>query len=137
MASRMKSWRDRLEQSREPEVKRLSSPFAGLVPGTQMLVSSPREVNEWIRAIPYGKTHTVEHLKQNLVRRHGAEAACPASIMIFLRVVAEAAWEELEDGAEVDQVTPFWRVIEPDSKIARKLSCGAQFIREQRDREAF
>jgi hypothetical protein len=32
-------------------------------------------------------------------------------------------------------VTPFWRVIDERSPIAKKLSCGVDMVREQRERE--
>jgi hypothetical protein len=35
-----------------------------------------------------------------------------------------------------DEPTPFWRVIAPDSPLARKLSCGPDFIRYRRALEA-
>lgn len=49
--------------------------------------------------------------------------------------MAEAAWEEIELGKEPDLVTPFWRVIEPSSSIAKKLSCGLEFIEAMRSQE--
>jgi hypothetical protein len=34
------------------------------------------------------------------------------------------------------QITPFWRVIEPKSALAKKLTCGPEFIEEMRAAEA-
>ena len=59
----------------------------------------------------------------------------PASTAIFLRIVAEAAWEALQSGAQLQQVTPFWRIVEPGSKLARKLSVDPAFLSERRDQE--
>ena len=134
MAAR-KSWSAKLAAQREPEVKVLTKPFAGLTPGTHMLVSSPQEIDTWIRGIPPGETRSIDELKQELSTRHGADTACPASTMIFLRIAAEAAWEALEVGASPDEVTPFWRIIEPGSTVASRLSCDMEFIRIQRARE--
>ena len=50
--------------------------------------------------------------------------------------VAEAAWDDLQDGVPIDRVVPFWRAIEPDSPIARRLRCGADWIRAMRESEA-
>lgn len=60
----------------------------------------------------------------------------PLTTGIFLRIVAEAAWEQLQAGKSRSEVAPFWRVIDPDSKAARKLPCGAEFIVRQRRIEA-
>ena len=64
----------------------------------------------------------------DLARVHGADRTCPLTTGIFLRIVAEAAWEELQAGADPGAITPFWRVIAPDSSLARKLACGTDFI---------
>ena len=135
MSKKTKSWRERLKTDRSPETKLLSSPFAGMQAGTLMLVSTPREINEWVGNIPFGQIRTVDDMKYELAQRHSAEAACPASTAIFLRVVADAAWEDLQNGAQLEDVTPFWRITEPESKIAKKLSCDPEFIRIERKRE--
>lgn len=75
-------------------------------------------------------------LRAELVARHGADATCPVSTAIFLRIVAEAALEEIAKGRPPAQVTPFWRVIAPGSSIASKLSCGDEFISIMRSMEA-
>lgn len=131
-----KSWKDRLNSSNHPEVKTLTFKFAGLSPNTKMLVSTPKEINQWVRSIPQGETRTVSELKQALATGHGADAACPASTMIFLRIVAEVAWDELEEGADPKDVTPFWRIVEPESKLAKKLRCGTEYIARMRQFES-
>ncbi len=35
---------------------------------------------------------------------------------------------ELEEGKALDEVVPFWRVVTPDSKVAKKLSCGPDHV---------
>lgn len=120
---------------RPPEVKQLDFDFAGLKRGTTMLVSSPGEIVAYLRAIPPGQTRSVADMRAELARAHDADTTCPASTPIFLRVVAEAAWEELEAGGDPERITPFWRVIEPESRLAQKLSCGAEFVAAMRARE--
>jgi hypothetical protein len=58
------------------------------------------------------------------------------STALFLRIVAEHSWERLQDGASVESVPPFWRVIEPDSTLAKKLSLDQAWIEMQRSLEA-
>lgn len=75
-------------------------------------------------------------LRAALADEHGADATCPVSTAIFLRIVAEAALERIGEGAPVAEVTPFWRVVAPGSKLAAKLSCGNEFLRLRRQMEA-
>jgi hypothetical protein len=63
-----------------------------------------------------------------MARKAGAGAMCPVTAAIYLRVVAEVALRDLEDGKPLDQVVPFWRVVLPGSKIAAKLSCGPDHV---------
>jgi hypothetical protein len=135
MASKKKSWQERLTKSKPPEVKLLDFDFAGLKRGMSMLVSSPQEVAEYIRSIPMGETRSIEQLRADLAAKHQADATCPASTPIFLRVVSEAAFEDLYTGRNPEAVVPFWRVVEPGSRLAQKLTCGDDFLRAQRERE--
>jgi hypothetical protein len=38
-------------------------------------------------------------LRRELAQVHGADATCPVSTAIFPRVVAEAAWDDVQAGA--------------------------------------
>ncbi|OYQ37614.1 hypothetical protein CHU95_00870 [Niveispirillum lacus] len=75
-------------------------------------------------------------LRQQLARQHGADATCPVSTAIFLRIVAEAALERLGQGVPMSAITPFWRVIAQRTTLSAKLSCGDDFISLQREMEA-
>lgn len=135
MATKTKSWNSRLKQAKTPVVKLLEIDFAGLKSGTTMLVSSPQEVEAYINQLPFGTTRTVTQMRADLAQQHAADGTCPVSTAIFLRVVAEAALEQLEKGSTVERITPFWRVVDPSDKVAKKLTCGPEFVRAQRVRE--
>jgi len=47
---------------------------------------------------------------------------------IFLIIVAEANFEKLQQGQTISSITPFWRVIEPNSILAKKLTFGQEFL---------
>lgn len=72
-------------------------------------------------------------MRNELARRNGAQATCPVTTAIFLKVVAEVALADLDEGKPVERVVPFWRVIEPGSKIAKRLSCDDAMIEHLRD----
>lgn len=135
MAAKTKSWDSRLKQAKTPVVKLLEIDFAGLKSGTTMLVSSPQEVEAYINQLPFGATRTVTQMRADLAQQHAADGTCPVSTAIFLRVVAEAALEELAKGSTVERITPFWRVVDPADKVAKKLTCGPEFVRAQRECE--
>ncbi len=130
-----KTWREKYNGRTAPETKRLEVAFAGMKPGQMMLISTPAEIEEWLRSIPSGSTRTVEELRSALAQRHAADVTCPATTGIFLRIVSEIALEELADGKAINQITPFWRVVDPSSPLASRLSCGSEWIRATRDTE--
>lgn len=131
-----KTWKQKLDGGKAPHVEVLDKRFGGAPPGARMLVSQPREVDAYMRKRRRGTAQTVADLRAALARQHGADLACPISTGIFARIAAEAALDELAGGAKLDKITPFWRVIDPGSPLAAKLSCGPGFIEEQRAREA-
>ncbi|MBS1707943.1 MAG: hypothetical protein JSS65_04390 [Armatimonadetes bacterium] len=130
-----KTWRQKYDNGHDPEVVVLDKPGMGLVPGQKLLISSPSEIDGLLRSVPIGQTTSVAELRNSLATRHGADGTCPLTTGIFLRIIAEVALEELAAGKGVDEVAPFWRVVDPKSPLAKKLSCGPEWIRTQRDAE--
>ena len=129
---RKKTWTEKLAASREPKVETLAKRFAGIAPGKRLLVATPLTVRDYIAAIPRGEGRSIQQMRDDLAHRHGADATCPTSTGIFVRIAAEAALEELAQGREPHEITPFWRLVPPESPTAHKLSCGPDFIATQR-----
>ncbi|MCU0775966.1 MAG: hypothetical protein MUC74_16190 [Ideonella sp.] len=135
MPSKPKTWADKMK-ARPPHTVTLDKDFAGVPAGARLLISCPIELEAWLRShVPPGTTLEVQQLRRELARHHGADATCPVSTSIFLRTVAEAAWDQIEAGTPVSQVAPFWRVIDPASPLARKLRAGGDWIAQQRAAE--
>lgn len=130
-----KSATEKLRAKKEKKKVRMEHDFAGIKAGQLMLVATPQMVDAYIRKIPYGETRTVVRLRNELARRNRCDASCPVSTAIFVRISAEAAIEAMEQGADIDEVTPFWRVIAPDDKVAGKLNVDSDWIRHQRESE--
>jgi hypothetical protein len=133
---RTKSWQDKFDGAKAPHVSVLERPFAGVPAGGRLFIADPALLDGWIASIPAGRTQPITAFRQAMAARHGADATCPASTGIFLRIVAERACGQIAAGQRPAEVTPFWRVIEPDSALAAKLSCGAEFVATQRAIEA-
>jgi hypothetical protein len=123
-----KSWQQKLNSPHTAHVDVLTKSFAGLTPGARLYISHPLEFKQRIETLPEGSFMAVEALRAELARKHGADGACPLSSGIFVRIVAEAAFEELANGKPLNEITPFWRVVKADSKLAKKLACGTAFI---------
>lgn len=121
-------WRKRFGAAKAPHVVMLHTDFAGVKAGNTMLISSPGEIANYVARIPQGETRTMDRLRNEMARKAGANAMCPVTAAIYLRVVAEVALQDLAADGRLDQVVPFWRVVTPDSKLAQKLSCGSDHV---------
>lgn len=130
-----KTYTEMLNRPRTPEVCVTKKVMLGIPAGAHMLITSPHEIRDFIAEIPTGKSVPIARLREELAQRHHAEVTCPLTTGIFLRIVAEAAYEDIEKGAPLNEVTPFWRVIEPRDKVAKKLRCGPDWVRLQREAE--
>ena len=62
-----------------------------------------------------------------------AQMSCPMVTGISLRIISEASYEEHMLG--IKKITPFWRVVEPSSKLAMKLACGIDYIIQHQENE--
>ncbi len=104
-------WRKKFAAPKAPHVVMLSSAFAGVPAGASMLISSPGDLANYIARIPVGETRTIDRLRNEMARKAGAQAMCPVTTAIYLKVVAEVALADLAEGKPLDNVIPFWRVI--------------------------
>jgi hypothetical protein len=136
MAVTRKTWVEKFKTKSASKRVRIDTAFAGIPAGSMLFVATPKIVDQYLRRIPKGATRTVERLRADLAKRNRCDATCPLSTAIFLRIAAEVACEQMTAGAKPAEVTPFWRVVDPDSSLAKKLSCGAGWIAKQRAREA-
>jgi hypothetical protein len=128
-------WRARSKKAKPAHVVVTESDFAGIRAGSRLLIANPDELATYIAKIPRGETRNLVRLRNELARRHKADATCPVTTSIFLRIVSEIAWSELEAGRAVEDVVPFWRVVEPGSPVAKRLRCDSAWIAHQRDVE--
>ena len=134
MASKLTAC-EKLHRKKSPKKVQLEYDFAGIKAGSMMFMGTPLIVDEFIRKIPFGITRTVPAMRNELARRNKCDATCPVSSAIFVRMVAEAALEEIEEGKTVDEVSPFWRILEGGDKISGKLNCDPNWIDQQRAME--
>ena len=127
---------EKLHRKKDPKKVKLEFDFAGIKAGQTMFVGTPMIVDKYIRSIPNGQNRTIRGLRNELARRNKCDAMCPVSTSIFIRMVAEAAIEEMAEGKTVSDVSPFWRVLESEDKITKKLPIDPDWLDQQRSLES-
>lgn len=128
-----KTWKEKYLTRSVPEVKIITHKFADIPEGASMLIATPKIVDEYIQHIPKGKTGNIQTMRKDLAAEFHAEYTCPVTSGIFLRIVAEKAYEEYQLGKK--KITPFWRIIDPKSPAAKKLTFTPDFIHSKRKEE--
>ena len=131
-----KTWLDKLNETKEPKLKRIDIDFADIPAGSNMFIATPKIIDKYIQEIGVGKRIDTKTLRKDLAIAHNADYTCPVTTGIFLRIVAEANYEKLQQGKHVEEITPFWRVIEPNSVLAKKLTFGQDFLLQQIEKES-
>ena len=131
-----KTWVEKRDCGKVPQVKILDKKFAGTPPGSKMLISSPGEIDAFIRAIPAQTCISPKEMRDQLADRHDADATCPASTGVFLRIVCEAALEERAQGRPLADITPFWRLDLENTSTAEKLSISKEELARIRQQDS-
>jgi hypothetical protein len=135
MANTKKTWVQKRDIDKSIKIEKLDIDFADMRVGQRMLVATPQIVDAYIRQIPKGHHTPLAQMRKDLAAEHNADVTCPVTSGIFLRIVAEAAYEEHLAGKPIGKITPFWRVIDLKSNAAKKLSFGTEFLQMQRTKE--
>lgn len=130
-----KTWTEKLQADKKPVVKRIDFDFADIPANSNMFIATPLLIDQYIRQIPQGKTTTTQTMRKDLAIENRADHTCPVTTGIFLRIVAEAAFEKYQQTHSLKGITPFWRVVAPHSALAKKLSFGQDFLLAQRAKE--
>jgi hypothetical protein len=130
-----KTWKDKMA-TKPPHHVVLEKDFAGVKSGSKLHISSPKEIADELRKIQPGQTVSLQLFRQRIAQAQACDATCPVSTSIFLRIVAEFAWEEHnERNVPLADLPPFWRVVEPGTPLSKKLSFDQAWIGLQRELE--
>ena len=128
-----KSWIEKRDCEKSFKIKTIDKKFADIPEDSKMLIASPPIIDEYVKSIDYGKFVEPIKMRDDLAKQYQADKTCPVTTGIFLRIISEASYEEFVIG--IDTITPFWRIVDPKSKLASKLTCGIDFIIENQKRE--
>jgi hypothetical protein len=84
-----------------------------------MVIARPLDIDTIVRGVRKGRLITQGHIRDLLAEQYDADCTCPLTAGIFLRIVAEAAEERLQEGRK--RVTPYWRVLRDDGSLNPKF----------------
>jgi len=108
-------WREKIERITEFKVTDVPLRMQKRFGKGKMLIPRPSDMESLIKKIRKGKLITKNDLRNRLSADFNADVTCPITAGIFLRIIAEAAEEESENGKKV--ITPYWRVINNDGSL--------------------
>ena len=131
MTYKRKTWEEKMHNGRKAVIERLDKTFTDIPAGSTMLIATPEIVDAYIRNIPEGVHTSLQPMRKDLAAIYHAEHTCPVTSGIFLRIVAENAYEQYQKGTPVSKITPFWRMIDMKSPTLKKLTFGTDFIKQQ------
>lgn len=135
MAYKQKTWQQKLHNGLKQKIERTVKKFADVPEGVTMLIGTPEMVDSYIKDIPMGTHSSLQQMRKDLAAEHGAEYSCPVVAGICLRIAAEAAYEAYVAGTPVEEIAPFWRMVDSKAPVAKKLTFGTDFVKEQRMKE--
>ena len=92
--------------------------FADIPKGVECYASPPI-IDEYVKSILYGEFVEPVKMRDDLAKDYQADKTCPVTTGIFLRIVSEASYEEYNNGIDLNAITPFWRMVNPNSKLAK------------------
>ena len=119
-----KSWREKMDNPNLPKLVPLLPNMRKRFGTGVMVIPSPREVDALIRTVRPGGLITMGRMREALAQKHLANAACPLTTGIFVRIAAEAAAEQERAGRV--KVTPWWRVVKDDGSLNPKFPGGVE-----------
>lgn len=129
------SWRAKLERKQEPKIVQTPPKMAVRLGKGRMLVPTPMLVASLVKKVPKGKLATVRLIREKLAEDFKADVTCPLTTGIFLRISAEAAEEDRENG--VKNIAPYWRVLKEDGSLNPKFPGGVKQQAEYLEKEGF
>lgn len=132
-----KTWKEKFENSKQPQIKTIDKAFWGMDKGSRMLIPTPKLIQDYVYHCEKGNFSDVQTMPNDLALEAGVDFTCPMTSGIFLRIVCEYHYEKWQLNVEATDICPFWRMVDPKSELAKKLSFSPDFIEEMRLKETF
>ncbi len=120
-----KSWQEKLSDSKDlPRVIEIDERMSQRWGTGTCAIPAPKEVDEFMRAVPRGKLTTINDIRAALARRHSATIGCPITTGIFAGIAARAAEEAAAEGKK--NITPYWRTLKSSGELNPKYPGGVE-----------
>jgi hypothetical protein len=129
-----KSWLEKFESKSTHDIKIIENDFWGQKAGDRMLIPTPKLIEDYVNESEIGTIIDPLQMRNDLAAELGADFTCPMTTGIFTRIMAEKNLEI--HGENYQSMTPFWRLVDPKSDLAKKLSCGKEVIQKLRETES-
>jgi hypothetical protein len=117
-------WREKLEKQDHSKIVAIPPAMAKRLGSGTMLIPKPLDVDGLIRKTKKGKLVTVSQIRARLAHDNEVDVTCPLTTGIFIRIAAEAAEEDLQNGGK--HVTPYWRVVKDDGSLNERFPGGVK-----------
>jgi hypothetical protein len=130
-----KSWNEKFESKSTHDIKVIEKDFWSQKAGDHMLIPTPKLIEDYVNQSEKGMSIDPIQMRIDLAAELGADFTCPMTTGIFTRIMAEKNLET--HGDKYEAMTPFWRLVDPKSDLAKKLSCGKAVIQKLRANEGF
>ncbi len=123
-AKKAKSWRAKLEKDVQRQVVRIDPRMQKRFGKGTMVIPRPLDVDALVREVRKGRLVTIGQMRERLAHDAGADACCPFTSGIFLKIAAFAAEEDREAGKA--RITPYWRVVRDDGSLNERFPDGVE-----------
>lgn len=120
-----KTWCEKLQDSKDlPKIEKITARMSKTWGTGTIVIPAPMEVDELMRKVPKGKLTTINHIREELARKHKATIGCPITTGIFASIAAHAAKEQKQKGQK--DITPYWRTLKIGGVINEKYPGGTE-----------
>jgi hypothetical protein len=119
-----RSWREKLEKDQPAKIVDIPLKMEKRFGAGRMLIPKPLDVDALIRRVKQGELVTQGQIREKLARDFNVPVTCPITTGIFVRIAAEAAEEDRENG--IKEITPYWRVLKADGSLNPKYPGGIE-----------
>jgi hypothetical protein len=126
MAKR-KSWKEKLLDDKDlPKVVPIEGKMSKRWGRGTVVIAAPREVDAIMRRVRKGRLITINEIRAELAKKHGATIGCPITTGIFAWIAAHAAEE---DAAAGRRGTPYWRTLKTGGELNQKYPGGVKALK--------
>jgi hypothetical protein len=117
-------WREKLENEDHSKIITIPPRMQKSLGSGTMLIPKPLDVDSVIRKTKKGQLITSAEIRSKLARDNRVNTVCPLTTGIFVRIAAETAAEDHQNGKS--RITPYWRVVTTDGRLNEKFPGGAK-----------